>query len=360
VNVKRSFARIAALTVVAAIPIMGLSGIASAKVTAAKCAKHPGTAGCHSGTAGGSNAMTVTVSPNGTGNPLVEVGQSEVDAVIQVETQPGLAGTAVQISSQQLNSSCMAGPHPVVYDSIRTGTDVTSNGSITVYLDNEGNATVGLQAVDCAPGSDLVEADLQTVPFTTATTELWVNPPSVTTAGVYADPQGSNGQGVEVETGDTNNNLTGPGTCQPGPPGPPGPPPPPPPPCTSNASGDSDVYAVFFVEESPVYAEQWVQISSQQLESRCITGGEWLAETSPPPAIAPPAGVTSTPTRMFGPGMTPPNDVNTVLDDDGNAAFIFKGTSCAEGTSVVEADVLAGTHDTFQTTFTVLPPAVTI
>ena len=50
----------------------------------------------------------------------------------------------------------------------------------------------------------------------------------------------------------------------------------------------------------------------------------------------------------------------TILDDDGNATFVFKGTSCAAGPSQVIADVLAGTHQTYVTTFTVDPPAPTI
>ena len=52
--------------------------------------------------------------------------------------------------------------------------------------------------------------------------------------------------------------------------------------------------------------------------------------------------------------------VNTFLDDDGNAVFVFGGVSCAAGTSEVIADVLAGTHQTYVSEFTVLPPAPTI
>jgi hypothetical protein len=52
--------------------------------------------------------------------------------------------------------------------------------------------------------------------------------------------------------------------------------------------------------------------------------------------------------------------VNTWLDDDGNAIFIFGGVSCAAGSSEVIADVLAGTHQTYVSEFTVDPPAPTI
>jgi hypothetical protein len=49
-----------------------------------------------------------------------------------------------------------------------------------------------------------------------------------------------------------------------------------------------------------------------------------------------------------------------ILDDDGNAVFLFFGASCAAGTSDVVADVLAGTHPTYTTTFTIVPPVPTI
>jgi hypothetical protein len=47
-------------------------------------------------------------------------------------------------------------------------------------------------------------------------------------------------------------------------------------------------------------------------------------------------------------------------DRNGNAVFIFMGQSCASGTSEVMADVLAGTHPTYVTDFTVDPPAPTM
>ncbi|HVC71339.1 MAG TPA: hypothetical protein VNC61_13875 [Acidimicrobiales bacterium] len=50
----------------------------------------------------------------------------------------------------------------------------------------------------------------------------------------------------------------------------------------------------------------------------------------------------------------------STLDDDGNAVLVFFGSSCAAGPSAVIADVMAGTHPTCTTTFTVLPPAPTI
>jgi hypothetical protein len=51
---------------------------------------------------------------------------------------------------------------------------------------------------------------------------------------------------------------------------------------------------------------------------------------------------------------------STTLDDDGNAIFVFFGSSCAATTSLVTADVQAGTHPTYTTTFNILPPQPTI
>jgi hypothetical protein len=92
------------------------------------------------------------------------------------------------------------------------------------------------------------------------------------------------------------------------------------------------------VETDPVYAEQQVEISSAQLEARCGAGWGWESFT----------GVNA------GPLAT------TVLDDDGNAVFAFFGASCAAGPSQVIADVLAGTHQTYTTTFNINAPTPTI
>jgi len=111
---------------------------------------------------------------------------------------------------------------------------------------------------------------------------------------------------------------------------------------------DSLVYGVFYVETDPVYAEQTVEISSPELQDRCGTGwslGSFTGDIS------------------YGRGSTFESTNTTataILDDDGNAVFIFVGASCAAGSSVVTADVEAGTHPTYTTTFNVLPPQPTI
>jgi hypothetical protein len=265
--------------------------------------------------------IKVTVDPN----PLVETGQSEVHAVIQVETLPAFAGDEVLIDSSQLAASCIGG---ITFENLQDGgtTDNphTSHNSISVTLDNDGNATVVVDGTDCAPGTDVVEASLEVAPFLTALTTLTVNPPVVTPVGLTGFPQIS-GVASEVETGDT------------------------------STSGDSNIYAVFYVEENPVYAEQTVQISSAQLEGRCILGWRW--EPGNPNGKGVGVGYSG---PQNGTGVNTGTKPSTILDDDGNAVFVFKGTSCASGPSQVIADVLAGTGDTFVTSFTVLPPAPTI
>ena len=94
----------------------------------------------------------------------------------------------------------------------------------------------------------MVEADLEVAPFYTALTTLVALPPVVTPEGITGFPQ-IGGVASEVETGDT------------------------------TTSGDSDVYAVFYVETNPVYAEQQVEIGSSQLEGRCLRGWIWSAGT---------------------------------------------------------------------------------
>ncbi|HEY7946931.1 MAG TPA: hypothetical protein VID75_04600, partial [Acidimicrobiales bacterium] len=264
---------------------------------------------------------TVTVDPN----PLVETGQSEIHAVVQVETSPSFAGDMVNIDSSQLESSCAT----LTFENLQAGGTTASpnvvDNRIDAVLDDDGNATVVVDGENCAPGTSVVEADLEVAPFYTALSTLVANPPAVTPTGVSGYPQTA-GVAQEVETGDT------------------------------SASGDSNIYAVFYVEENPVYAEQKVEISSSQLEGRCVRGWRWEPGGL---GVVGVGGFTS-PGAVSGVGVNTGPRATTVLDDDGNAVFVFKGTSCAAGTSEVIADVLAGTGDTFVTEFTVLPPAPTI
>jgi hypothetical protein len=228
----------------------------------------------------------------------------DVSDVIQVETSPSYAGDTVYISSSQLEASCAS----VTFETLQGGTPAAPTvraNIIPVILDDDGNVTVVVNGVDCAPGSDVIEASMAAAPFLTALTTLIIDPPHVTPAGVTGYPAN------EVETGN------------------------------SPASGESDVYTVFEVETSPVYAEQTVEISSHQLVDRCLQGSRWESNAPGAPFVN---STTATAT----------------LDDDGNAVFVFKGASCAAGASSVIADVLAGTHPTYVTTYTINAPAVTL
>jgi hypothetical protein len=297
-------------------PLVGMAGVASAsKVKAGpNCVKHPLRAACTAGKGGGTGTgppvdppnIIVSVSPD----PVQEVGTSEIDAVVQVEALAIFANQTVDISSEQLFLDCLSltwksSADNTVSDVIGTGAGVTG-----VLLDNDGNATVELQGEDCAPGPNLVEADLHAAPYTTATATLTATPP-----GITAYPVVTAAPNPEVETGD----------------GAPG-------------NAESQVYVNFLVEENPVYAEQVVDVTSAQLTDRCEAGKTLWSST---------VGLGGGGTLIGTTGVT------AVLDNDGNADVTFEGISCAAGPSFVDVELVGGTHDTFDTTFTISPPAVT-
>jgi len=242
--------------------------------------------------------LAVTVSPN----PLVETGRSEVYAVVQVEACASYANDAVEIQSTQLAAVCKGG---ILFGSLQPA-PVLGLNSIRVVLDNDGNATVDVYGADCAPGKSLITADLTAAPYLTAMTTLDALPPGVTPTGVVGYPAD------EVETGDN-----------------------------PAINGLSDVYAVFYVETSPVYAEHTAEIDSQQLASRCLGGITWQSDLN---------GVT---TFSTGPTAT------ATIDNDGNAVFLFTGKGCAAGDSSVIAEIEAGLGPTYNSTYTIDPPQVT-
>ena len=94
---------------------------------------------------------------------------------------------------------------------------------------------------------------------------------------------------------------------------------------------------------------RWRASRSRCDAASCGDGWVWISPN--------PSGLSQS-----GAGPNPNTNVEAqaLLDDDGNAVFGFFGKSCAAGTSEVIADVEAGTHPTYVTTYTVDPPAVTI
>jgi hypothetical protein len=135
-------------------------------------------------------SLMVTVSPN----PLVETGQSDVEAVVQVNACASFAGDAVSIEASQLEDSCGS----LTFESLQGGSPGTphiSDDNIVAYLDDDGNLAVVVNGVDCAPGESVVEADLDGAPYLTALTTLTVDAPVPTPAGVtgYPQPRGRDG-----------------------------------------------------------------------------------------------------------------------------------------------------------------------
>jgi len=299
--------RAAVLTAIVGLCLFGLAGVASASTnpvgSPAWCKHHPHSAlaACQGGGSGGPPppppTITVTVSPNGSSS-LVETGQSEVHAVVEAETSPAFSDDIVDINSQQLANSCGG---TILFGSLQPTASYTAD-SVDVTLDADGNATVDLYGLDCAPGADLIEADLVAAPYYTAIGTVTVGPPNVTPPGITGFPAD------EVETGNT------------------------------VPSGTSDAYAVFYVETDPVYAEQPVTIDSPQLFDRCLGGIAWIS----------------------GPNSSSTFSLTGTLDNDGNAVFVFTGAECAPGSSTVIADIDAGIHSSYSTTYTIDAPTPTI
>ena len=291
------------LVALVTVSLLGVSSVAQAKAPH-QHRHHHGAGGTGGATGGPPPVMVVTASPN----PVVETGPSLVMTVIQVETSPSLAGDEVNVSSSQLAASC-----GVVYFVAFRG---NFEENVILTLDNEGNATVIAVGEECAPGTDVIEADLMFAPYYTALTTVQALPPIVTPEGLTGTPN------PEVEVGDANG-------------------------VGNNDIGNSDVFAVFSVETNPVYAEQTVEIDSAQLDASCTSSWDWISPN--------PTGLS-----RDGQGINTGLEAQAQLDDDGNAVFGFFGSGCAAGTSQVIADVEAGTHPTYVTTYTVNPPAPTI
>jgi hypothetical protein len=345
---RQRLAQLVALTVVVSMPVLGMAGIASAvnptKGTPAWCAAHPKkakhVASCASTDPGDPTGPPATGTPSLTiaPNPLVETGQGEVHAVVEFEDESA-ANQSVDIDSSQLTASCGG---PVIYSDLQgvtattppgsTLTPATATNQVTLVLDSEGNASAVVSATDCAPGTDLFDASLTTAPLTSVPATLTVDPPIVTTAGVTADPA------TEVETGNT------------------------------PASGDSDVYAVFYVEGDPVWAEQEAEISDIQLESSCLGGWIWEPGNQGLAGGATSGNISGNPKNPAGgPGLqtTSGDEPFTTIDDDGNAVFVFMGISCAAAPapgSTAIADIafnLVGNHPTYMGNFVVESPQPT-
>jgi hypothetical protein len=136
----------------------------------------------------------------------------------------------------------------------------------------------------CTPGTDEVEAKLVTAPHRGASTDLVVDPPATSSAGLTVSPD------PEVET------------------------------------SDNDIYAVFSVE-APADTPNTVGISSDQLDARCSS---WRYEPSSGGAVV-----------VDGESAEAP------LDSDGNAVFVFEADNCVSGSSEVITDLISQPYTTY-------------
>jgi len=114
--------------------------------------------------------------------PSVQVedaGSSGVATIVQAEFGGG-SEKPVRIGSEELYHRCRVAPH--LHWILMDGTNVEDVPEVNaVQLDNDGNAfVIAIGDASCAPGRSLVEADLETKPFTTYTTEFEILPPQPT------------------------------------------------------------------------------------------------------------------------------------------------------------------------------------
>jgi hypothetical protein len=220
--------------------------------------------------------------------------------VVEVECDPTVYGTGskMKIVASQLFSRCKGD----VTWYIPNPFHVVQGRGVTVELDADGNATVALIAgPDCAAGESLVTAHMEEEPFETFTTSFTVLPPANTTPGVFAMPP------AQVED--------------------------------SFSSAVATIVEVEFKGGS----EKKVHIGSEEFFDRCRIDPHlrWI--------------------RMNREIESDRGEVEGVeLDNNGNGFVIAIGdASCAEGPSLLEADLESKPFTTFTTNFTVLPPQPT-
>jgi len=228
--------------------------------------------------------------------------------IVEVECNPYLYGTGsrIRITADQLLSRCKGRLTWIVPNPFRKE---TNSRGVTLALDADGNATVALVAgPECEAGESLISAHMEQEPFETFTTSFTVLPPVTTPPGVFALP------GTQVED--------------------------------AASSAVATIIQVEFARGS----EKRVRIGSEELFARCrvqpklrwfqMVPGNEGAEVGEVSGVSEVTGVT--------------------LDNDGNAFVVVIGdSSCAEGPSLIEADLESKPFTTFTTTFTTLPPQPT-
>ena len=225
--------------------------------------------------------------------------------IIEVECNPNIYGTEskIKITASQLYSRCKNKLRWYVPNPFR----VQEGRGVTVELDADGNATVAVLAgPKCSPGESLVTAHMEEEPFESFTTNFTVLPPENTKQGVFAYPSCANPLlgGCQVED--------------------------------ALSSGVATIIEAEFRGGS----EKQVRIASEELYQRC---------RRPPHILW---------IRMDGSIQQGAPEVTGVeLDNNGNAFVIAIGDeSCAEGTSLIEADLESKPFTTETTNFTIESP----
>ena len=227
--------------------------------------------------------------------------------VVEVECNPFAYGTGaeVTITAEQLYDRCQKHLTWYVPNTAVDGFGVASGSSVNLRLDADGNATVALLAgPNCMAGESLIALDQDEAPYETFTTSFQVLPPVKTPQGVSALPP----EQVEDAT--------------------------------------SSAVATIVEAEFPGHPEAKVRLDAEQLYDSCKQGERliWVRENGEVLRGRP---------ELAG-------EEAVQLDDNGNGFAILIGSdSCAEGTSVIEADLEESPFTTETTDFTVLPPQPT-
>jgi hypothetical protein len=219
--------------------------------------------------------------------------------IIEVECDPTVYGTEskIKITASQLFSRCKGKLTWIVPNPYSR----SEGRGVTVALDADGNATVAvLSGPGCEAGESLVSAHMEQEPFETFTTSFSVLAPVTTKPGVFPMPA------TQVED--------------------------------SLSSAVATIIEVEFAAGS----EKKVRIAAEELYARCRVAPHlrWI--------------------RMNGGEEFGPEIREVPLDNDGNAFVIAIGdASCAEGPSLIEADLEAKPFTTFTNPFTVEAPRPT-
>ncbi len=256
--------------------------------------------------AAGSGTCTVKSLPS-----FIAQGEFEnaatVGDVIEVSCDPYTysSGAEVTLTASQLYDRC----HESItwYRPNESGEVRISTGrSVSLHLDVDGNANVGLIAgPDCMVGESLITLDENESPYETFTTSFQVLPAVNTTQGLYITPSS------QVE------------------------------------DAESSAVVTIAQAEFKGASEAHVRIGAEQLYDRCQKGEHLLIVT--------PNGKVDPEVVLGEPELT----VAIELDNNGNGFVLLIGSdSCAEGTSLIEADLEESPFATETGTFTVEAPKV--